>query len=422
MDATIGEGPGYQRLRRRRILLLIIVGLVVVAAAGGLLLSTRIKSPAQQAAETRPPALTELSVPVSRQVITSTVLAQASVGPPAEVSPASIGSATGAGSGAQPIVTKVFVRQGGVVHQGSLLLEVAGQPYFVLQGTVPAYRDLAPGDKGTDVAQLQDDLESLGYGVGSDTIGVYRHGTATAVSDFYTALGYQALAVTTGPKADRGAMVPLSEFMFVPSLPAHLIKFTATVGQTISASDLTLAIGHPVITGQLSPSDRNLVRRGMKVTVTRSDTGQSYPGRIASISAIPLSTNSIAGGDYLPMRIKMHRPLPAILIGQDVSLRISTAATAGRVLAVPESAVFAAANGGIYVSKLVGSTRVRVAVRVGASGDGMVQVTPVRAGALRPGDKVVIGQNYTTLTGHQPTRLGGQGGPGQKRITIRGSG
>ena len=418
MDATIDEGPGYRRLHRHRIILLVVVGVVVVAAAGGVLASTMIKSPAQQAAETRPPALTELSVPVSRQVIRSTILAQAAVGPPTELSPASIGNAGGAGSGAQPIVTKIFVRQGQVVQEGTPLLEIAGQPYFVLLGTVPAYRDIVPGDEGTDVTQLQEDLESLGYGVGSDTLGVYGSGTAAAVSSFYTALGYQAPAVTSGPKADRGAMVPLSEFMFVPRLPAHLIKLTATVGQTISAADLTLSIGHPVVTGQLTPSDRDLVKRGMKVSVTRSDTGQSYPGRIASVAAIPLSTNSIAGGDYLPMRIKLRHPLPASLIGQDVSLSITSAATSAPVLAVPEAAVFASTDGRTYVSKVGGSARVKVAVRVGVSGDGMVQVTPVRAGALEPGDKVAVGRSYTSLTGHLPRQFVGRGTPGQQRHVV----
>ncbi len=396
MDVTIDEAPGYQRLRRRRFVLLGVVGLVVLAAGGGLLASTMIKSPAELASETKPPSATQLSIPVTDQVITNTVLAQASVGPPTEVSPASIGSAGNAGAGAQPIVTKIFAHQGQAVHQGSLLLEVAGQPYFVLQGKVPAYRDLVPGDEGSDVTQLQEDLESLGYGVGDDTLGTYGAGTEAAVSDFYTALGYTAPTVSSGPKADRGAEVPLSDYMFVPRLPAHLIKFSATVGQTISASDVTLAVGRPALSGQLNPSDRSMVRRGMKVIITRSDTGQSYIGKITSVSAIPESTNSIAGGDYLPMTIKTRKPLPAVLVGQDVSLRITTAATSGKVMAVPESAVFASANGGIYVTKLDGRTQVRVPVRTGATGDGLVQVTPLKAGALAPGDNVLIGQNFTT--------------------------
>src|SRR6266702_1751099 len=56
--------PGYGRLRRRRIILLAVIGLAVIASIGGLLISTTIKSPAQQAAETKAPGLTRLTAPV----------------------------------------------------------------------------------------------------------------------------------------------------------------------------------------------------------------------------------------------------------------------------------------------------------------------------------------------------------------------
>src|SRR5690348_7432701 len=93
-SATVGEhgedregDRGDRRLRGRRTLVLVVVALVVAAAAGGLLLATQIKSPAQQAAETRPPPLTELTATVQRTVITATVLGQASVAAPPEFHP-----------------------------------------------------------------------------------------------------------------------------------------------------------------------------------------------------------------------------------------------------------------------------------------------------------------------------------------------
>ena len=78
----------------------------------------------------------------------------------------------------QPIVTRIFRHRGSTVGQGSVLLEVAGQPFFVLQGTVPAYRNLEPGETGPDVAELQDDLESLGYSTGADASGSFGRGTS----------------------------------------------------------------------------------------------------------------------------------------------------------------------------------------------------------------------------------------------------
>ena len=61
---VLDDKPGSGRLRRRRIILLVVVGLAVIASIGGLLISTTIKSPAQQAAETKAPGLTRLTAPV----------------------------------------------------------------------------------------------------------------------------------------------------------------------------------------------------------------------------------------------------------------------------------------------------------------------------------------------------------------------
>jgi hypothetical protein len=396
VESAVDGGRGYDRLRRRRIILLGVVALVVIAAATAVVLSTQIKSPAEQAAQTSPPALTVLTARVQDTVVTATVLAQGVVRPPAEVSPANIGGAGGNASdqNVQPIVTRIFRRRGSTVGQGTVLLEVAGQPFFVLQGTVPAYRNLQPGETGQDVAQLQDDMESLGYATGSDPSGFFGAGTSAAVKAFYKGIGYSPQRLTNGPKADRGPVVPLGQYTFVPRLPARIASLSATVGQPVSASALTLAIGNPIISGQLSPVDVRLVRPGMSVTITEPGTGVTIPGRVTSVSDITASKASISGGLYVRMGIRSRSPMPMSLVGQDVSLTIVAAHSSGAVLAVPEAAVFANANGSTYVTKLAGSTAVRVQVRVGISGGGMLQVTPVQPGALTTGDRVITGENY----------------------------
>lgn len=55
LDTTAVDGAarGYDRLRRRRIILLASVALVVLVGATALLLTSQIKSPAEQAAQTR---------------------------------------------------------------------------------------------------------------------------------------------------------------------------------------------------------------------------------------------------------------------------------------------------------------------------------------------------------------------------------
>jgi peptidoglycan hydrolase-like protein with peptidoglycan-binding domain len=412
--ATADGARGYDRLRRRRIILFAAVGLVVVAAAGALLLTSQIKSPAEQAAQTRPPALTELTAPVQMTVVSTTVLAQAVVGPPKEFSPSAIGGSGGTAAtgnqNVQPIVTRMFRHSGSTVGQGRVLLEVAGQPFFVLQGTVPAYRNLEPGETGPDVVQLQDDLASLGYSAGGDTSGFFGHGTSAAVSAFYKAIGYAPQLLTIGPKADRGPVVPLGQYTFVPRLPARIVRLSATVGQSISGSALTLAMGNPTISGQLNPSDIRLVRAGMKVTITEPGNGVTIDGRITSVSHVTASKASVSGGLYVHMGIRPDRSLPMSLVGKDLSLTVTAAHSRGAVLAVPEAAVFANADGQTYVSKLVGTAAVRVPVQVGTTGGGMLQVTPLKPGALTAGDKVITGENYSTAgSAHKARKVTGVG-------------
>jgi peptidoglycan hydrolase-like protein with peptidoglycan-binding domain len=414
VDQAVDGARGYDRLRRRRIILLVVIALVIVAAAGALLLTSQIKSPAEQAAQTRPPALTELTAPVQRTVLTTTVLAQGVVRPPAEVSPSAIGGSGGGGAAAsqnvQPIVTRIFRHRGSSVGQGSVLLEVAGQPFFVLQGTVPAYRNLERGETGPDVVELQDDLQSLGYSIGADASGFFGGGTSTAVDAFYKGIGYTPQHVNSGPKADRGPVVPLGQYTFVPRLPARIVTLNATVGQSVSAGALTLAMGSPTIAGQVSPNNARLVRPGMPVTITEPGAGTAIPGRVTSVSNVTASKASVSGGLYVRMGIRASRPLPMSLIGQDVALTIEAARSNGAVLAVPEAAVFASADGRTYVSKLVGTSAVRVQVQVGTSGGGLLQVTPLQPGALTAGDKVITGENYSTRSRAgsvlRPARLG----------------
>ncbi len=398
----MNDGARSQRLRRRRIILIGVVALAVVASVGGLLISTAIKSPAELAAQTAPPSQTRLTVPVTRQVITATVLAQGVVKHPPEVAQLPGANSSG-GNGVLPVVTKIFRGTGSTVEPGRVIVEVAGRPFFVFQGTVPAYRSLAPGESGSDVAQLQVGLESLGYSVGGDTLGVFGSGTGSAVAAYYSALGYSVPTVPAGSTSGgkKGSkpvskpMVPLAEIMFVPRFPARVVKVAGPVGQEASGSLVTLSMGDPTIAGQLSPSDAALVHRGMAVTITDPATNATRRGHLGYVGRRTRTTGSISGGVYLPVKIRPSRPLPASMIGQDVSLAITAAHSPGPVLAVPEAAVFARADGRLYVTKMTGlRSDVQVPVRVGVTGNGMVGITPIDGGTLTTGDRVVIGTNY----------------------------
>lgn len=64
---------------------------------------------------------------------------------------------------AEGTVTRPGARAGQLVESGSVLAVVDERPLFLLDGSVPMYRSLAPGAVGSDVEQLQIALAALGY-------------------------------------------------------------------------------------------------------------------------------------------------------------------------------------------------------------------------------------------------------------------
>jgi membrane fusion protein, multidrug efflux system len=428
---VLDDKPVFGRLRRRRVILLSVIGLAVLASVGGLLISTTIKSPAQQAAETQPPGLTRLTAPVQDTVIRNTVQADGLITKPPQISSLDSGGGGGGSGGgnAQQVVTKVFRPPGSFVAPGNVIIEVAGRPFFVLQGSVPAYRDMAPGESGSDITQLQVGLENLGFGIGGDTGGTYGPGTSAAVAAFYQSLGYTAPPAPATTKGHHGTEVPLSEIMFVPRFPARVIKLGGGVGSVVSGSLVTLSLGSPSVKGQLNPAFGSLVRPGMRVTITAQGSPATVRARIGSVTEKTQTSKSISGGLYYPMHIKLRKPLPPSFgPGQDVILSIQAAQSSGPMLAVPEAALFGGQDGKDYVSKVTGpATTTRVPVTVVTEGDGLVGIRPEPATALKPGDQVVTGENYLTgpsgRTGRAARRarlIPGQSG--SSSVTVVGNG
>ncbi|MFJ5809021.1 peptidoglycan-binding protein [Streptomyces sp. NPDC093093] len=189
--------------RGRRVVLGVVAGAALVAV-GGLLATMLVKSPAQVAAETGPPAQGLLTAEVERRVLAQTVVTRGTVVADQSVDVAPQPRA-GEGAGAA-VVTKLPLKAGDTVAAGQLLAEVSGRPVFALKGTLPVYRDLRPGATGDDVAQLQQALRALGHGTGADAKGVFGAGTKAALTARYRAIGYDPLpAVADGGDAVKAA-------------------------------------------------------------------------------------------------------------------------------------------------------------------------------------------------------------------------
>ncbi len=445
------SGPGGRdrhtvrgsRLARRRRTLFWVAGGAALLAIGGLIGAAFVKSPQQIAADTAAPPPTVTTAKVVSQVLTSSVQMRGVVYPATQydVYPSAPesdttgtgtgstagGSATGGGSSSAVYVSRLDVAAGKTISNGEQIAGIDGEPMFALTGRVPAWRDITPGESGPDVAELQKALASLGYYQGGDTPGYFGTATQDAVAAYYEHLGYT-------PPSTGG--VPLTDVIFLPSLPAKVIAVNGAKGQQPGQPFLELAArGSLALTGELSPQYAGQVKPGLKVTMYDEVTGIHAAGTVgevgtattitpvgaivnvgggaASASAAQSansgstgsgssssgaagsgSSGSSAGSGatpFIPLTVNPSKPLPAALNGENVLVTVDTGRTEGAVLTVPVAAVVTTGSGTSYVTVAgAGGKQTQVLVTPGINENGYVQVTPLKAGKLAAGDSVVV--------------------------------
>lgn len=212
-------------------------------------------------------------------------------------------------------------------------------------------------------------------------------------------------------EAADGPLLPVDEVVFLRALPARVSGVGGRVGEPVTGPLLTLAAGELLVETLLPADRRRLLRPGMPVRISSEALGTEVSGRVLLVSperttaaapAAGADGGSDGGGGSeaagVPaasghrMLVRPDRPLPAGFTGQDVRLTVEAAATAGKALVVPVTAVSAGADGrtSVTVWTAPGPGR-RVEVRTGTGGDGYVEVVPVRPGSLAEGDRVVTG-------------------------------
>lgn len=418
-----------RRLRRRqRVLVGALVALVLLVVLG-VAASRLVKSPAQVAAETSPPPKTVLTAAVERKVLSSSIVMRGSVTPGTTFSftPSSVAASRNGPAGGDLVVTRLGVAAGRTVQNGTVVAEVSERPVFVLLGAFPAYRDLIPGLTGDDVRQLQHALGALGYD-SWDKPGYFGRGTAVAVQRFYRSIGYAPALVdeafspptaTAAPAPRTGSaghgpiasprptassssssssssapsgpfvMVPKSEVAFLPTLPANLSKVSGGVGSKVTTDFLTFTTGDVAVTGKLSPSDASLIRSGQPVAILDEVSGLQAEGVVGTVGQ---QVKPADGSDpYIAVSVNATKALPASVAGADVRITVTSVSTDGPVLAVPEAAISARADGRSFVTRVSTSGQTQVEVTPGVTADGLVEITVEGAG-LAEGDQVVTGR------------------------------
>ncbi|MFE0155485.1 peptidoglycan-binding protein [Nonomuraea sp. NPDC059007] len=178
-------------MRKKKLLLVVLAGVVVVAGAGWGV-STRLRSPADEAALRTPPKPSLVTALVERRKLVSTVVVAGTLeyGSPQPIMLA------GVVGGSETLQRATRAPRPGKVRDGGTLMEVNGRPVFAFTGKVPMHRTLAPGTKGDDVRQLQRALRVR-------VSGVFDPATVAAVTRFYAKKGYAAQQPTIEARQRR---------------------------------------------------------------------------------------------------------------------------------------------------------------------------------------------------------------------------
>ena len=187
--------------RKRVLTIFLVLALMVLTAGGSWIAGSSIKSPAEVAARTAPPTPSPILVPVEERVLTSDIVTRGtgrfSLPQPISLVPSALKPNAG-------VITTLPVPNT-QLNDGAVMLTTSGRPVFILQGVVPAYRDLSPGISGDDVRQLEAGLKRLGFD--PDPIdGTYDEQTSAAVADWYTSAGWQPFEATVDQAANIRAL------------------------------------------------------------------------------------------------------------------------------------------------------------------------------------------------------------------------
>lgn len=278
----------------------------------------------------------------------------------------------------RPVVAKVSdAREDGVVSAvdvrrrrvsgGELVAEIDGRALVAVQGQVPMFRDIAPGTVGADVDQVRSMLAGRGLVAEQPARTPWRASDGAA---------WKALLRSLGQRG--GATVRQDEVLVVAALPAQVSWPVSALGSR-DLDRLTLRSGDERVTCPLAAGAPD-VRESMAVRLVGQ---RGTSARIRSVRP---------GQDGEPGSVIVEVTGGDLADGAAVVAVVERARARGPALVVPVSALWEAAGNVTQVRVAAPDSGAReVPVTTGFAAGGLVEVRPVRAGALSEGDHVVIG-------------------------------
>jgi multidrug efflux pump subunit AcrA (membrane-fusion protein) len=272
---------------------------------------------------------------------------------------------------------------GRIVKRGQSLYGIGGQPVLLLYGSVAPTRAFVAGmSPGPDVAELNANLDALGYGQG------------LAGDEFTAATAAAIRAMQSAHGASVTGALLLGSVVFHQG-PVRVTSVTPTIGQTVMPGPaLAITSTARQVKLALDASEQANVKVGDTVTITLPD-NQTTPGRITYVSSVATTPSSSGHGgeeESSPTVEVDATPTDPAATGHldqaPVNVEITTESVEN-VLAVPVDALLALAGGGYAVEVAEGRVHRLEAVSVGLFDDaeGLVQVSGQDVSA---GQRVVV--------------------------------
>lgn len=379
-------------------LILLMVGALILAIFSAFV-GSKMSSPAQIAADAKPPRPSIPKVRVRFGVLKATATFRAEVD---DSTPISVGVPKSIGD-ADPIVTAMNVHRGQVVSEGDVVMSVATRPVFVLKGKIPAFRDMALGARGPDVKQLKAALRRLGFYSGTDPGRLYGKATVAAVKSLYRHAEY---------RSTNGGVVH-GEVVFVPTLPQRILSVAVHVGGTAGAtgngdtgngdtgsalvtgdagstSVVSIGSGNVLLRGSVDSVSASVLKKGMNGIAISETRGKSFRVRVRSLSA---GSNSDQGGgaDQVNVTLKPVGHFDQKLLGENVGVSVTASSTHTKTLIVPVAAVVTRADGTSVITVVNDRDQTRlVRVKPGLVEKGEIAVAPLVHSALSASDWVAV--------------------------------
>jgi membrane fusion protein, multidrug efflux system len=259
------------------------------------------------------------------------------------------------------------------VERGEELFAVDGQPVVLLYGALPAWRDIGDGaTPGADVRQLEENLDALGFDVGSVDEN-FTAETRSAIDEWLESLGLPRVGV-----------VRLGRVVFARAA-LTIAEPLKGVGQPVADGEevLSTVSSEKVVVVELE--EEGQLRAGLKVAIALP--GRKLPGEVESVGRSDADA-AVAGDRPTTQAVVVPDQVGALAglrDGGDADVEVPQESRRN-VLLVPVTALIARQGGGYSVEVQLGESTRLVTVTPGLYSGDLVEI---RRG-LEDGDRVVV--------------------------------